>query len=119
MLATSKIAKKFLLEEKLDLEDLVGEHEVSGVDFDVVSVYSYDESNRMTVVIDGIPLGFIEDPNDGWRSTFGEIQVGNPNVENTFNPVKIDFKYFDGNTLDNYSNYEGIIAFHDNREVLK
>lgn len=107
------------MEKELELEDLEGEHEVSGIEFDIVSVYSYDESNRMTVIIDGIPLGFIEDPNDGWRSTFGEVQVGKPNVSNVFEPIKLKFVYIREHDEDRYGIFEGIVGYHGDKEVLK
>lgn len=107
------------MEEKLELEDLEGEHEVSGVDFDIVSFYDSDESNRMTIVIDGIPLGFIEDPNDGWRSTFGEVQVGKPDILNMFEPIKLNFTYTREYEENRLGVYEGIIAYFEDKEVLK
>ena len=82
MLTNSIIAKKLLLNEKIELCDFIGKHFIGGVEFD-----EYLRANRMTLVIDDIPFGFIEDEDDGYRSMLDCIEISDAVVKNTFDKV--------------------------------
>lgn len=75
----------------MTLEDIVnmGEVELSGVSFgqeEPASKWS-DTANTMTIVLNGKPITFVEDPDDGYRSYMGEIREGGE-CTNMFPPVK-------------------------------
>lgn len=96
MLAHSIIAKKLLLEETLDLSDFEGQHLLSGVEFDTTDPRGWsdgDKANRITLVIDDVPFGFVEDPNDGYRSTMECVELSDAIVNNTFEHILLDFTY--------------------------
>lgn len=97
MLAHSLIAKKLLLGEALHLEDFEGQHFLSGVEFDSTDPRSWSDenkANRITLVIDDIPFGFVEDPNDGYRSSMECVELSDAEVKNIFEPVLLDFTYW-------------------------
>lgn len=78
------------------LEDLVGPHELSGVEYGMVPrednagrTWEFDDdSNTMTFVLDGKAYCAIEDPSDGYRSCMRDIiEVPVADVKNRFAPV--------------------------------
>ena len=79
-----ELAKKLLSDKSIDIEDLVGEHVLTGVE----EFYSND-SNEFCLVLDGIVFSFLEDPDDGYRSLLGEVLIGRREIKNTFDPVKV------------------------------
>lgn len=95
MLAHSIIAKKLLLEEDLELRDFEGQHLLSGVEFDNTDARydDKDKANRMTLIIDDIPFGFVEDPNDGYRSNMDCVELSDAIVNNIFEPILLEFTY--------------------------
>ncbi|MFW6028786.1 MAG: hypothetical protein ACOCRO_00885 [Halanaerobiales bacterium] len=98
MLAHSIIAKKLLLGETLCLEDFECQHFLSGVEFDSTDPRSgsdENKANRMTLIIDDIPFGFVEDPTDGYRSSMKCVELSDAVVRNTFNPILLNFTYWD------------------------
>ena len=102
------------------LEDLVGEHELTGVEFgreEVESEYYHEdeESNFVRFIIDGVTYKAVEDPSDGYRSMLGKILVDSADVKNTFPAinvcVNIVTSYDDSDT--NPEVYESILEFRD------
>ena len=75
-----KFAKKLLMETDFTLEDLMGEHELSGVDV---------EDECVIFVLDEIPFIAVEDPGDGYRSHMEELKVYTGDIKNTFPPVRV------------------------------
>lgn len=76
------------------LEDLIGEHELSGVDFGKKPAdkenYEYEDANTMTFVLDGRAYCVIEDASDGYRSSMRDItEVPAESVSNRFAPVRV------------------------------
>ena len=75
------------------LEDLVGEHELSGVAFDVPvapELRGFDDSECCTFVLDGIAYQAVEDPDDGYRSSLGHLLTTDASlVANRFDPIKV------------------------------
>ena len=60
----------------MELKDLVGEHELSGVDTTTERVKPYgDYYEVVRFVIDGKTYKATEDPNDGYRSYLKELEV--------------------------------------------
>jgi len=82
------------------LEDLVGEHELSGVDFGELPPdrdnYQYESANTITFVLDGKAYCVTEDPSDGYRSSHRDIVETDTPVKNTFAPCRVVARYIDG-----------------------
>lgn len=79
-------------DEDVTLESLVGEHELTGVDFGhaVVTQYGYDEnSETCTFVLDGVTYTVTEDPSDGYRSSMRSLVKGGTEVRNTFPTCRV------------------------------
>lgn len=79
----------------IDLQTLVGEHELSGVDFDTIQVprwYNSDDTEpaeAIRFILDGITYEAVEDPCDGYRNSMEGCYVTSTPVKNTFAPVKV------------------------------
>jgi len=78
----------------MELEDLVGLHELSGVDFNNESIKatwgdSYDDCQVVNFIIDGLTYSVIENPCDGYRSCMKEIKQSPVEVENKFPDVTV------------------------------
>ena len=78
----------------MDLKDLIGEHELSGVDFGTLppdlQSYRHEISNTMTFVLDGHAYCVVEDPSDGYRSSMQDIsEAPIESVKNRFEPVRV------------------------------
>jgi hypothetical protein len=77
----------------MELKDLVGPHELSGVDMarEVITTYG-DEKEEVDVVLfilDGITYKAVEDPSDGYRSYCRDVVVCEDKVSNTFPPQQV------------------------------
>ena len=77
----------------MELKDLVGLHELSGVDLteEKVKTWSDDFENAGVIrfVIDGKTYKAIEDPDDGYRSNCRELEVTDEIITNMFPPQKV------------------------------
>lgn len=77
----------------MELKDLVGEHELSGVDTAKESVKQYgdyhEDCDVVRFIIDGKTYKAIEDPDDGYRSYLNELEVTDEKVANGFPPQKV------------------------------
>jgi hypothetical protein len=76
------------------LEDLVGPHELSGVDYGIIprsaDSHLYEDSGTLTFVLDNKAYCAIEDPSDGYRSCMQDIvEVPVDRVKNRFTPVPV------------------------------
>lgn len=76
----TKITKSFLLDKDITLEDLVGRHYFSGVDFD---------GNDIIFVLDDIAFVAREDPQDGYRSSMDKLDIYTNVVKNRFESVEV------------------------------
>ena len=86
------------------LEGLVGEHTLTGVDYDTDEKNDYgDYPNAMYFVLDGITYKATEDPSDGYRSCMRDIEVSDRVVKNTFAPCRVLASYV---TACSYGNAE-------------
>lgn len=83
---------------QVDLETLVGERQLSGVDFDKMEVKRYewskDDDDKETVevmrfILDGVTYEAIEDPSDGYRSSMRGCYVTDVAIKNSFAPVPV------------------------------
>ncbi len=77
----------------MELSDLMGEHELSGVDMTNEEVKEYEWADPEMVeicrfVLDGKTYTAIEDPSDGYRSHMRELQEGGV-VRNRFAPQRV------------------------------
>lgn len=75
-----KITKLCLLDKNITLEDLVGRHYLSGVDFD---------GNDIIFVLDDIAFVAREDPQDGYRSSIDKLDIYTNVVKNRFEGVEV------------------------------
>lgn len=83
----------------IQLQDLTGEHYLSGVSFDSItsdelskiSGYSaWEDAQRCTFILDDIAYQAIEDPSDGYRSSLEYLLICDKDlVKNTFEPIKV------------------------------
>lgn len=78
----------------MELNELVGEHELSGVDTSTESVKEewgdgFENCQAIRFRLDGITYMAIEDPDDGYRSSMGEIKPSGVEMKNVFPPVKV------------------------------
>ena len=77
----------------MELKDLVGLHELSGVDTTIEKLkpteYYPGDCNVVRFVLDGITYKVIEDPDDGLRSFCEELQICDEVVSNNFSPQKV------------------------------
>ncbi len=76
------------------LEDLIGEHLLSGVEFGTLPEDKdkgrWEAANSMTFVLDGHAYCAVESPDDGYRSSMEDIyEVPIESVKNVFEPVKV------------------------------
>lgn len=79
----------------MELKDLVGRHLLSGLDSvqeEVENGYGgyNDTVNVIRFVLDGITYKAIEDPDDGWRSYLGELNVSTEPVRFQFPPQEVE-----------------------------
>lgn len=79
----------------MELNDLIGEHKLSGVDFDTI-----DDAQVMYFKLDGINYGIVEDPEDGYRSSMKELIVTFKPIKNIFTPIPVYARMLDSE--DNY-----------------
>lgn len=77
-------------------ESLIGEHVLSGVDFNTVKIPrnwpegSFEDGNSISFELDGKVYTAIEDPEDGYRSSMESLQlVEGAVITNHFPPVKV------------------------------
>ena len=101
-----KLAKKVLLGKKVEilLEDLVGEHILSGVESNTIPGPEVD-CITLSFILDDITFSACEDAEDGYRSSMKELILGGK-VNNTFPGIKVNIEY------DNTSNCD-ILNFID------
>ena len=77
-----------------ELKDLIGEHILTGVDFDAEQVWEewgdeYQTCQVMRFCLDGKVYSAIEDPQDGYRSCMRDLIVNDAAMSNTFEPVGV------------------------------
>jgi len=76
----AKITKLCLLDKDITLEDLIGRHYLSGVDFD---------GNNIIFVLNDIAFVAREDPQDGYRSSMDQLDIYTGIVKNRFEAVEV------------------------------
>lgn len=83
----------------MELKDLVGLHELSGVDTTTEKVKQYDDIYEdvdvIRFVLDDKTYKAIQDPDDGYRSYCSELEVCDEVVSNNFPPHKVMAKMKD------------------------
>ena len=80
--------------ETIKLEDLIGEHKLTGVDIGNIKVKQsygdyFEDSQCISFVLDGKTYTAIENPDDGYRSSMREIGISDVEVKNKFPEVKV------------------------------
>jgi len=99
----------------MELKDLIGLHELSGVDntTEQVKLYEWRESTEecdvVRFILDGVTYKAVEDPDDGYRSHCSELIVCNEPITNNFPPQKVFGKMKD----DDKYNVNDTIQFFD------
>lgn len=75
------------------LDDLVGEHLLSGVDFTAVRVKEwgdhYTDANACRFRLDGTTYVAVEDEDDGYRSHLRDLLVTDERLTNEWEPVRV------------------------------
>jgi len=72
----------------MELQDLYGEHILTGVAFGDYEITEGDKCNTVDFILDGKVYSAIEDYNDGYRSSMKEIMEGRIcEIQNTFPPL--------------------------------
>lgn len=80
---------------EITLESLVGEHALSGVDFETarVPVWTgsdmFEDAQTCRFCLDGITYVAIENPDDGYRSSLRSIGITGDTVRNSWPPVRV------------------------------
>lgn len=76
----------------MELQDLVGLHKLTGVDFQILEADHedrYEDAQLVHFVLDGITYTVTEDRDDGYRSAMQEIRVSKIKVTNRFKAVQV------------------------------
>ncbi len=96
----------------MEFKDLVGLHELSGIDTSIELIQWGNWSENANVylfVLDGITYKAVEDPADGYRSMCKELEICIDKVSYRFPPQKVVGKMKDD---DKYGNND-VIQFYD------
>ena len=102
----------------MELEDLVGMHELSGVDRgSTKGGYCDEDCETIAFVLDGITYIAQEDPSDGYRSAMKEITVSSLEIKNRFNPQRVLCRMKDESQCESYDVLE-IIDIETGKVVL-
>lgn len=79
--------------ETVELDTLVGEHTLDGVDLSSESVKTYgdhfEDASVIRVRLDGKVYTAIENPDDGYRSSMDRLFVEDCPIKNTFPPIRV------------------------------
>lgn len=68
----------------VELQDLVGKHELSGVE------YTQDgEASGISFTLNGLTIAATEDPEDGYRSSLKDLKVEFKDLKNSFAPIEV------------------------------
>ena len=96
-------------QQTVNLEDLVGEHMLSGVEISTEPGHDTSQYNAIVVkfVLDGITYKAVEDPSDGYRSYCRDIVICKDKILNMFPKHKVIGKM----NTDKKTNH--IIEFYD------
>jgi len=77
----------------MELNDLIGEHLLSGVDSNTEAIkrygYVYEDCEVIRFVLDEKTYKATENPDDGYRSYLNDIDVTDEKVTNNFPPQKV------------------------------
>ena len=77
----------------MELGELVGTHELTGVDMEQITVRTCDSDNSaancINFTLDNVTYSAIENPDDGYRSMMEEIIVTDKKLSNTFAKVTV------------------------------
>jgi hypothetical protein len=89
LIGSVRLADNTKGEISMELEGLVGEHVLSGVDTGNEKVKEsygegFEDCNVINFILDGVVYTAIEDPEDGYRSCMREIAVSDKKITNIF-----------------------------------
>jgi hypothetical protein len=86
----------------MKLRNLVGKHLLSAVDRSIISKnVEFNNCDTFAFELDGIAYLALEDPDDGYRSMLGSLEITDLELKTKFFPVEVDCKLGDeeGNFL--------------------
>jgi len=92
---------------KIELENLIGEHLLSGVDN--IQVDETEPIDAILFILDGVTYMAIEDPDDGYRSMLAELKIVDRKVNYMFPPQKVIAKMAPDTTWE----VNNILQFYD------
>ena len=77
-------------EEEIKVDELLGDHNFTGIDFDTVEGEYGESYDIVYVQVDGKVYKFVENPDDGYRSQMEEYSiVADREMKNIFPPVPV------------------------------
>ena len=96
------------MDDQIKLEDLVGLHELTGVERVTVpnQGWGYEDADFFSFILDGVTYTAVEDPSDGYRSSMDRLVVSAEKLVNQFPPCKVlgmmrpKYGYNDSDILD-------------------
>jgi hypothetical protein len=93
----------------IELVDLLGEHWLDAVDFNITKHKEWDgkfvDANSITFRLDGNCYTATEDPNDGYRSTMNEIFTKKVDMTNVFPPTWVVCRPYEADPDDTYNDH--------------
>jgi hypothetical protein len=103
------------MEDNMQLSDLVGEHILDAVDFEVEKIDDYrgylKDCNVMRFRLDGVVYVAVEDPEDGYRSCMRDLKMADPeSMRNVFQPVKVLARH---RTIGSYGDQDDVLELVD------
>ena len=70
----------------MELQDLVGSHVLTGVDFEDYS----DDCHAINFILDDVTYSVIEDSENNYRSAMREAIISDKEISNIFRPVTVE-----------------------------
>ena len=80
--------------QEFDLSHFIGKHILTGVDTD-----SIDGASALRFTLDGVTYLAQENPDDGYRSMLGSIQLSDKPTKNNFPPCEVICKWVEQDSL--------------------
>lgn len=100
----------------IELADLIGEHWLDAVDFNIIQHEEwngkYVDANSITFRLDGKCYTATEDPNDGYRSTMNQLFTKDVEMTNVFNPAWVICQAYEPGDDEPYSDHSNDDGIH-------
>lgn len=100
----------------MELKDLAGEHNLTGVERDTTEVDHYgtpSPANSILFRLDGKTYRVTENEEDGYRSSHRDIQEVTTEIKNVFPGVRVLARYVEGGHSDTYASTNDLLELID------